>query len=208
VAQAVELALRRALEVALATLRAGQRAPANWTHRVAVGLTGATGGMLGVAGLAVELPITTAIMLRSIADQARAHGEDLDRPATRLECLTVFSLGGPSTDDDAAESAYFATRFALAGALREASAYAAAGAAVGTAPPLVRLVAQIAARFGLAVEEKALAQLLPVIGALGGAAVNTVFMRHFQEMADAHFTVRELERSYGAEAVRAAYATA
>jgi hypothetical protein len=46
---------------------------------------------------------------------------------------------------------------------------------------------------------------VPIIGALGGAAVNYAFIDHFQEIARAHFTVRRLERRYGKDAVRAAY---
>ena len=72
-------------------------------------------------------------------------------------------------------------------------------------PVLVRLLAQIASRFGVVVTQKLAAQAVPVIGALGGAAVNYAFIDHFQEVARAHFVVRRLERRYGEDAVRAAY---
>jgi hypothetical protein len=38
---------------------------------------------------------------------------------------------------------------------------------------------------------------------LGGAAINAVFMDHFQDVAWAHFLVRSLERKYSPAAVRA-----
>jgi hypothetical protein len=44
-----------------------------------------------------------------------------------------------------------------------------------------------------------------VSGAAGGAAVNALFINHYQDTAWAHFTVRRLERSHGPEVVRAAY---
>ena len=44
-----------------------------------------------------------------------------------------------------------------------------------------------------------------VVGAVGGAAVNLAFIEHFHSLARGHFTVRRLERVYGAEAVRAEY---
>ena len=69
---------------------------------------------------------------------------------------------------------------------------------------LVRLIAQIALRFGVVVTQKLAAQAVPIIGALG-AAVNYAFIDHFQEIARAHFTVRRLERRYGKDAVRMAY---
>jgi hypothetical protein len=70
---------------------------------------------------------------------------------------------------------------------------------------LVRLISQIAARFGVIVTEKLAAQAVPVIGAFGGAAVNAAFADHFQAMARGHFTVRRLERHYGHEVVRFEY---
>jgi hypothetical protein len=57
------------------------------------------------------------------------------------------------------------------------------------------------------VSEKFVAQSVPVIGAAGGAAINVMFMTHFQDLARGHFIVRRLERKYGAEHVRAVYAT-
>jgi hypothetical protein len=49
------------------------------------------------------------------------------------------------------------------------------------------------------------AQALPVVGALGGPAVNNAFMEHFQDVALGRFTVRRLERTYGKERIRTAY---
>ena len=116
------------------------------------------------------------------------------------------ALGGPSRSDDAAESAYFAVRAALAKTLTEAARHIAErGVAGGAAPALVRLTSQIAARFGIPVTEKVMAQSVPVIGAAGRALVNILFIRHFQDLARGHFIVRRLEAQYGQNAVRAAY---
>ena len=158
-----------------------------------------------MAALAIELPVSTTLMLRSIADIARSEGEDLRDVGTRLACLEVFALGGLSTRDDAADAAYYAVRGALAAAVREAADFITEkGLASRGAPVLARLIAQIASRFGVAVSEKAAAQAVPVLGAVGGAGVNLVFIDHFQNMARAHFTIRRLERRYGEAAVRAA----
>jgi hypothetical protein len=70
---------------------------------------------------------------------------------------------------------------------------------------LVRFLAQVAARFGIVVTDKVAAQSMPVIGALGGAAVNYIFIEHFQAVALGHFTVRRLERAYGKSLVRTEY---
>jgi uncharacterized YccA/Bax inhibitor family protein len=73
------------------------------------------------------------------------------------------------------------------------------------APILLKFVTQVAARFGLVVTQKVAAQALPVVGALGGAAVNYAFIEHFQEVARGHFTVRRLERLYGKDKIRTEY---
>ncbi len=204
-------ALEKALGLALYTLdKRPEVPPRNWSHRVAVWATGAAGGAFGLAGLPVELPITTTVMLRSIADIARSRGEDLSSPAARMDCLLVLALGAPGSADDAADAGYFGVRAALARAVSEAAQYlvgrmASEQALDRTAPVLVRLIGGIAARFGVAVEDKIAAQLVPVVGALGGAAINAVFIGHFQDMAWGHFTVRRLERRYGPDEVRAAY---
>ena len=69
----------------------------------------------------------------------------------------------------------------------------------------MRLITLIGARFGVVVSEKAAAQAVPILGAAGGALVNTIFIGHFQDMARGHFTVRRLERLHGEIAVREAY---
>jgi hypothetical protein len=145
-------------------------------------------------------------MCRSIADIARANGELLDSPSTRLACIEVFALGGVSRLDDAAEIGYFAVRSSLSRAVSEAAEYLASHTLADEgAPALVRLITAIATRFQLQVSEKAAAQMVPIIGAAGGAVINLLFIDHFQDMSRGHFTVRRLERHYGTEAVRRAY---
>jgi hypothetical protein len=70
---------------------------------------------------------------------------------------------------------------------------------------MVRLIALIASRFSIVVSEKAAAQAVPVLGAFGGAAINTLFIDHFQEMGKGHFIVRRLERAHGAAEVKRIY---
>jgi hypothetical protein len=49
------------------------------------------------------------------------------------------------------------------------------------------------------------AQLIPLVGAASGAAINHIFIEHFQNVARGHFTIRRLERTYGAQMVEEAY---
>jgi hypothetical protein len=207
VTRATHQSLDTALHVALTTLADEQRSRArDALHKIAVAATGAGGGAFGLAGLPIELPVSTTIMLRSIADIARSEGEVLRTPEAKIACLEVFALGGRSTADDASESAYFFVRAALAKSISEAAQYVTQrGLAEHAAPAIVRLVAQIASRFGATVSQKIAAQAVPVIGAAGGAVINVMFIDHFQDMARGHFTVRRLERTYSPELIRAEY---
>lgn len=47
---------------------------ANTLHKIMVAGAGAAGGFWGLPALAIELPLSTTIMLRSIADIARSEG--------------------------------------------------------------------------------------------------------------------------------------
>lgn len=199
--------LMAAVNLAVKTMDPDNRAkPRPRRHVALAGLAGGVGGAFGLIALPIELPITTTVIMRSIADIARSEGEDLRDAATRFACLEVFAMGGPSDDDDAAESGYFAVRAALARAVSEAAKYVAERAVVGDGGPvIIRLLAQIAARFNTVVGEKIMAQGVPVVGALGGATINVLFIEHFQDMARGHFTVRRLERKYGEDQVRQKY---
>jgi hypothetical protein len=205
--KASEAALMRALDVAVKSLGEKPKSgPSDKWHKLAAAASGAAGGAFGLAALAIELPVSTTIMLRSIADIAKSEGENVQYLDTKLACLTVFALGSRSKEDDAAESGYFAARAAMATAVSEASRFLAEkGLSKAGAPALVRLVSLLASRFGIVVSEKAAAQAIPILGAAGGALINTIFIGHFQDMARGHFIVRRLEKIYGAEPVKQAY---
>ena len=182
-----------------------QSSPATWFSTAIAGVTGGVSGFFGMAALPVELPLTTTIMLRAIADIARGEGEDLRAPDAALACLQVLALGGVS--DESQEGGYFALRGLMTKSVTDAATYIAQkGVADQSAPALVRFIATIAARFGLVVSEKVAAQAVPVIGALGGAVVNYAFVDHFQSLAKGHFIVRRLERAYGPALVKSEYA--
>ena len=112
---ATRVALTRALDVAVATMDDRGLVPAaNWLHKITLAATGAAGGALGLSALAIELPVSTTVMLRSIADIGRSEGEQIRSIESRLACLEVFALGGRLRSDDAGDVGYFAIRTALA----------------------------------------------------------------------------------------------
>jgi len=215
-------ALERSLAWAVRSLPAeGSPRPRGWSlaggprfHLALTAATGAVGGLFGLAGASLEIPATTTLMLRSIAEIAAANGSDLGDPQTRLECLCVFSYGAPPLN--AMESAYFSSRVGMALAVRDAAGYLArhgvleVGNALshGAAPALMRLISQIAARFEVVVTEKLAAQAVPIAGAAMGSLINAAFTDHFNRVAEYHFGIVRLERLHGQSGVQQAYQAA
>ena len=168
--------------------------------------------MFGLASLAVELPITTVLILRGISDQARLYGHDLNELETRLECLMVFTMGVPETSALAGEptgdqksiNRYLMTRATFMGLMREAVAVAGAFTTKGLAsgPILSRLVAKVAEKFQVRVSQKFLAESVPLVGAIGGGALNYAFTDFFVTAARFHFGIRALEKKHGEEIIQ------
>jgi hypothetical protein len=156
IALATTQALNAALKVALRTMENQPKTASSYLHKVLAATSGAVGGSFGLAALPIELPISTGIMLRSIGDIARAEGEDLRDPETALSCLQVFALGGSKGELDATNSGYIAVRGLLAKSVTEAARFIVdRGVLAEGGPVLVRLIAQIASRFGVVVTQKA-----------------------------------------------------
>lgn len=215
----VHAALHKAASAALWTVKdVPSKSSSTKSHKFAAALSGAAGGLFGVAGLAVELPVTTVIMMRSVADIARSEGFSVSDPWVQAACVEVFAFGGNTQDDDASDSGYYASRGVLSeltknatrelvhvaghrGAHEVANAYAKKQAASW----LAKLIDAVATRFGVVITEKTAAQIVPVLGAATAATMNVLFTNHYQDMARGHFIVKRLERTYGAEAVERAY---
>ncbi|MDB2385015.1 EcsC family protein [Polaribacter sp.] len=199
--------LLKAADVAVFTMKEKPEAKSsNLLHKIAVATSGGVGGFFGLAGLAVELPISTTIMLRSIIDISREYGESISTLETKLACLEVFALGGNSDADDGSETGYFATRTILAKSIGDFANLITEKAVIDSGAPIImRLISKITERFSVQISEKIIGQSVPFVGAIGGGIINTLFMNHFQDMATGHFIVRKLERIYGVAVIKAKY---
>jgi len=214
---AVQAALSKSAQAALWSMdnTPGKGASTRW-HKLAAATSGAVGGAFGFAALFIELPVSTTIMMRAVADVARSEGFDLSEFSTRQACLEVFALGGNSPRDDASETGYYLARGFTTDVMRHLSAELAGRVVtgrdltLGVAPKeagklLAKMVEKVAARFGVVVTEKFAAQAVPIVGAAAGATLNTMFTDYYQDMARGHFIVRRLELKYGEDVVRACY---
>lgn len=188
----VEKALHKAADAALWSLNnEPNREASTKTNKFFAAVSGAVGGTFGFSALAIELPLSTTIMLRSVADIARSEGFDLDKVETKQACLEVFALGGPSENDnavdtayendDAVDTAYYATRSFTAEAMqilsKELSEIAtkkvSVNAAMNLTPTqtgkwLATLIEKVATRFGIVITEKQRLRLFLLLGRLLG----------------------------------------
>jgi hypothetical protein len=202
----IEAAILNCLNLAISSIEPkAKHPPARRLTSLLAGINGGVSGFFGFAALPLELPLTTTLMLRAIADTARHQGEDLSQLDARLACVEVFALGTRSSQRRL-DVGYYASRALLSKLAGQASTYLVERSTVSTSTPVVNsLVSEIASRFGVIVSERFAAGALPVLGAVGGATVNVIFMNHFQRIAQGHFTVRRLERVYGPALVRQHY---
>jgi hypothetical protein len=170
------------------------------------------GGLVGLPALAIELPITTVLILRAISDQARLYGHDLTDLETRLECLMVFTMGVPDPEavpnengERRSAASYFMTRASFVSIMKRAAATAGAFSAKellttvekGSAPIMMKMIAGVAEKFQVRVSQKFLAESVPLVGALGGGALNYAFTDFFVTAARYHFGIRALEKKHG-----------
>src|ERR1700761_7985450 len=95
----VRSAVMKGLDFAIDTLDdKPSSSPANRFSSFLVGVTGGVSGVFGFGALAVELPLTTTLMLRSIAEIAQHQGEALSTLEARLACLEVFAYGASTAN--------------------------------------------------------------------------------------------------------------
>jgi len=183
-----EQALARAFDVAVLGIAEDDWAARPRRARLVAAFTGAVGGFTGLPGFLPDATLTTLLIMRNIAAIAREEGEDLQSESSRQACLEVFAFGGPplAGETEEPEFGYWSMRFAMHGR------------------PMMLLLSQIAARYGLRISEKLAVQAVPLLGAASGALVNSVFLDHYRNLARVHFTIRRLERGYGGIEIRQA----
>ena len=152
-------------------------------HKIMATLSGALGGLGGLATALAELPVATTVIFRAVQGVAAAHGEDPLTEETRLECLRVFGSGGPQETDEGIDTSFVGARLSLSGAAVQ------------------KLIARVAPHFAAVMSQKLASQTIPVLGAAAGAGTNYAFMAYYVEMAHVHFGLRRLIRQHGEEAV-------
>lgn len=181
-------AIEKALNASLFTMntdfdaQATPQESSDWWHKGAVAVTGSVGGFIGFASLPVEVPLSTMIILRSIADIARSEGENLGTVEARLECVSVFALGGASDKDDGAELGYFLAREAMATMMARTTSYYEAQVAVQLAEKAAK------AAVGKAAKAAAQAALKEAVAA-ASKVQSTTIVKFMDAVASRYSTV-------------------
>jgi EcsC protein family len=182
----IERVTQGALERAHGVAALGPRMGAQG-HVLAVMATGAAGGAGGLPTALAELPVTVTVILHAIRAAAVEAGYDPDDPGIRAECLQVFAAGSPLVRDDGVNTSLIAARLAVSGSAVQG------------------MIAAVAPRLAAALGQKVIAQAVPVLGAVTGAALNAAFMRYYREIARIRFALLRLAEVHGAEAVLAGF---
>lgn len=172
-AGATEQALWAALRAADGSRRAIPD-QAVWVNTAATTALGAAGGLGGLSTALVELPATTAVLLRAIQGAAMREGFDPSMQSVKFDCIRVLSAAGPLSEDDGADLGFFSARLTLTG------------------PAVQKLIAAVAPRFSVVMGQKLAAQTVPLLGALAGGGTNFVYARYYQQIARVHFGLRRL----------------
>ncbi|UWR02144.1 EcsC family protein [Ruegeria conchae] len=171
--EATEQALWLAMHAAEGTRRAvPDQKP--WVNTALTTAMGAAGGLGGVSTALVELPATTAMMLRAIQGAAAREGFDPKAENVKFDSIRVLSAAGPLAEDDGADLGFFSMRLTLTG------------------PTMQRLIALVAPRLSVVLGQKLAAQSVPLLGALAGGGTNFIYTRYYQQIAQVHFGLRRL----------------
>jgi hypothetical protein len=179
----------------------------DWFTVALAGVTGGLGGIIGLAAIPFELPFTTILSIRSIAEIARREGEDMSRTEGWLACMEVFSLAGLSQVKGDTDR-YYRMR-ATAAEMNEALARRVLDTSISDASILIliRIMGEVFGRTMLIVTEVTASSAFPVVGFGVGATLNVILMDHFQTIARSHFAIRRLERQHGHTTIRQHYRT-
>lgn len=147
----------------------------SYFHKVAVTFSGAIGGVAGLPGAVAELPVTITTMFSSFQKIAEEYGYDPQEPEIKLECIKIFSMGGPLRKDDDIDLSFVSARLGLQGEV------------------VSQLISKAAQKLAVVISQKLGSQAVPIIGAVTGATLNFTFMSYYEEMAHVRFTLKKLQ---------------
>ncbi len=150
----------------------------SYFHKVTATVTGAIGGLAGLAGAVAELPVSVTTMFGSFQKIAESYGFDRSDPETKIECLKVFSMGGPLEEDDDLDLSFVTAKLGLSGQV------------------VSNIIATASQRLSVVITQKLGSSAIPILGAVSGGALNYAFISYYEEMAHIRFRLKQLGVEY------------
>lgn len=155
---------------------------------------GGAAGAFGALGLAIDVPATVALALRTTRLTGLCYGFGADTEAERVYILDVLQLAGANSKEERGEvMARMATERSRFGREDWQKIVRLTGQTTGS----VAASQRVAATLGINLSTRKMAQLMPVIGAAVGAGVNAAFQNDVAAAARFAYRARWLEVNEG-----------
>jgi hypothetical protein len=155
---------------------------------------GGAAGAFGAIGLAIDVPATIALALRTVRLTGLAYGFGGDSEGERIYILDVLQVAGANSVEDrnAAIAKLEEGREALG-----ADDWQKIVRLTGQSPGSVAAVHKVAATLGVNLSTRKVAQVMPFVGAAVGAGVNAAFQNDVAAAARFAYRARWLEMNEG-----------
>lgn len=155
---------------------------------------GGAAGAFGALGLAIDVPATVALALRTARLTGLCYGFGADNDAERVHILDVLQLAGANS---AAEKAEAMARLATERKDLDKDAWQKIVRLTGQTTGSVAATRRVAATLGVNLSTRKIAQIAPFIGAAVGAGVNAAFQNDVAAAARFAYRARWLEINEG-----------
>jgi hypothetical protein len=155
---------------------------------------GGAAGAFGAVGLAIDVPATVALALRTVRLTGLAYGFGGDSEAERVYILDILQLAGANSMEDRLDALEQLEK-GREGLGREdwQKIVRLTGQSTGS----VAAVHKVAATLGINLSTRKVAQVMPFVGAAVGAGVNAAFQNDVAAAARFAYRARWLELNEG-----------
>lgn len=207
-AEVIEAAIRGADWAASASIRAvalshdfsdleACDAAASDVRRWALGYAatgGGAAGAFGAFGLAIDIPATITLALRTVRLTALCYGFGADTEAERLYILDVLQLAGANSKDERQTAL---ERLAQGRRSFDSDDWQKIVRLTGQSSGTAAATQRVATTLGINLSTRKVAQMAPLIGAAVGAGVNAAFQNDVAGAARFSYRARWLEVNEG-----------
>lgn len=158
------------------------------TAKILNGATGVASGIGGAVTMTTDIPATIAIAVRNIRDTGRAYGYQGEGPLEqlfRLQVLEIAALNDRETRQR--RIADLEQQIDIEGDLRTPDPTV-------TKPLVDQALERVSRALALAIPQKKAGSIIPIVGAVFSAAVNSSFQDDVSKAARFAFQARRLKR--------------